>query len=106
MWLLNTRTLELHEFLLEMILDGYAILSHVWNKKEDTWRDIVGLAGLPVDERWSRISQKTKNCCKFAAENGFEWESRVSPEGNVYYCETFKVHYSIFNTLIVDSHMP
>jgi hypothetical protein len=77
MWLLNTRSAELQWFELDEISGGsrkgYAILSHVWGRKEDTFQGVQSLATLPDHERWTKVSEKVKNCCKFVAAVEFEW---------------------------------
>ena len=74
MWLVNTSDAEIRSFHFEQIhSEGYAILSHVWDDKEDTFQELHGLSRLPVKDRWSQMSSKTRNCCTYAASLGFQW---------------------------------
>jgi hypothetical protein len=72
MWLLNTSSAKLRWF---NSSNDYAILSHVWSEHEDTFERVSSLAQQPigVKKRWSRVSPKVRNCCKFAKRLGFEW---------------------------------
>ena len=77
MWLLNTHTAELHYFVSpETIPGGYAILSHVWSSKEDTFQDLQSIrnrcqinGGNPRDF----VSHKVREFCKLAEAHGFEY---------------------------------
>jgi len=67
MRLINTSTLEIHEFPGDSDKD-YAILSHTWDKEECTFQDM---------STWSvklkRGFAKIEFCCKQAAQDGLEW---------------------------------
>jgi len=67
MRLLNTSTLELHEFIGNDIPD-YAILSHRWEKEEVTLQDLKPGRGAQM-AGYSKIL----NCCKQAASEGWEY---------------------------------
>lgn len=67
MRLLNTSTLELHEFIGSDIPD-YAILSHRWENEELTLQDLHSDNG-PHMAGYSKVT----NCCKQAASEGWEY---------------------------------
>ncbi|KAI0325309.1 HET-domain-containing protein [Cubamyces sp. BRFM 1775] len=77
MYLLNTKTAELHYF----IHSGevrYAILSHVWQdvRNELSFRDVKNVSAecaLTGENPRSRVSAKIRNCCIFAERAGYEW---------------------------------
>ena len=75
MWLLSAACAELHSFVSpEAVPDGYAILSHVWQEgKEQTLQDISDPSVKDPYNPWNHISQKIRDCCAFAASEGFEW---------------------------------
>ena len=65
MWLISTKDATLSDFSHDEILrkGGYAILSHVWGRKEDedTFQEVQGLAKVPdVYTRWTRVSVKVR----------------------------------------------
>lgn len=65
MWLINTKTLELHNFLDAENAPKYAILSHCWGEEEMTHKDLRkkrNLAGAGY--------MKIKRCCEYAREFG------------------------------------
>ncbi|MCJ1278410.1 hypothetical protein MMC21_006226 [Puttea exsequens] len=67
MRLLNTSTLQLHEFIGDKVPD-YAILSHTWGDEEVLFQDLPkmesrGLAGFP----------KISGCCSLAASEGWQY---------------------------------
>jgi hypothetical protein len=66
MRLLNTRTLELHEF--HSDIPRYAILSHTWEDGEVTFEEI----GNPDAQRKAGY-QKIKRCCVQAASDDFQF---------------------------------
>jgi hypothetical protein len=70
MWLLNTNTAELQWF---ADPNHYAILSHVWDESEETFQHVRGLTKYRVKERWSHVSPKVANCCKYVKDLGFHW---------------------------------
>ncbi len=91
MWLLSTDRAELHRFYNpEDVPGGYAILSHVWDKDEQSFRDIQELRILcsnsasdlasrnalgPVMSTNPRdhTSAKIRDSCIIAEEEGYEW---------------------------------
>ena len=51
-------------------------MSHVWGRpeEEDTFVHVRGLSGAPIEERWSKLSPKVRDCCTYTAGRlGFEW---------------------------------
>ncbi|KAJ8481684.1 hypothetical protein ONZ51_g5844 [Trametes cubensis] len=77
MYLLNTRTAELHYFINSSEV-RYAILSHVWQdvRNELSFRDVKNVSAecaLTGDNPRSRVSAKIRNCCIFAERAGYEW---------------------------------
>ena len=83
MWLLNTATAELHEFLTPADVDndgGYAILSHVWNKppqpKEQSFKDVQKIVKRCKAEGTNprdHVSKKIRRCCQIAQAYGYKW---------------------------------
>ena len=73
MRLLNTKTAVLHQFNNSADIPPYAILSHVWQKEEQTLQDISDPANQDPVHPWAHISYKIRDCCAFAAREGFEW---------------------------------
>ena len=67
MRLLNTDTIELHEFF-ERDIPKYAILSHRWEKEEVTFKDVTKQRN-PQAAGWDKI----RRCCSFVREIGYEW---------------------------------
>jgi hypothetical protein len=74
MRLLNTRTFKLEEFPDYVAAMPYAILSHVWGKHEQTYRDVLALIKrfVPRALRRSVLSSKIINCCRLALSWGYE----------------------------------
>ena len=77
MWLLSTDRAELHFFNSpEQIPGGYAILSHVWDRSEQSFQELRAL-----QERWlskaikprDHASEKVRRCCELAESHGFRW---------------------------------
>jgi hypothetical protein len=66
MWLLNTRTLQLHPFVTE--IPDYVILSHTWGEREVSFDDI----GKPHAKSMTGYT-KIFHCCDRAQRDGFEW---------------------------------
>lgn len=66
MRLLNSETLELHEF--SEPVPEYAILSHTWGKFEVTLQDIES-GTKRHDEGFIKI----RNCCAQVQEDGYDW---------------------------------
>ena len=77
MWLLHTKTFRLKYFIDPAIVEeGYAILSHVWDKGEQSFQDIQDIHrpydGKCRDPR-ELICAKTRDFCRVCAERGYEW---------------------------------
>ncbi|KAF4636394.1 hypothetical protein G7Y89_g1702 [Cudoniella acicularis] len=68
MHLLNTSTLDLHEFFGDDI-PPYAILSHRWKTEEISFQDLQTGLGLEIKEGFSKI----KGCCAQAVLDGWEY---------------------------------
>ena len=83
MWLLETATAKLHEFLRpeDVYRDGgYAILSHVWNKhpepKEQSFKEVQKIVKRCVAEGTNprdHVSDKIRRCCEIAEADGYKW---------------------------------
>lgn len=67
MRLLNTTTLELHEFF-EPNIPPYTILSHRWESAEVTFQDLTGGKAEGM-KGYSKLT----GCCKQALKDGFEY---------------------------------
>lgn len=77
MWLLDTSTAQLHEFIgPERVPGGYAILSHVWERQEQTFNDLRALqtscAKLGLNPR-DHASPKVRQFCELAEKHGHKW---------------------------------
>lgn len=66
MRLLNVSTFQLSSFLND--IPDYAILSHTWAGEEVSYQQLVDGSGR-TKKGWNKIER----CCKYAAENGFDW---------------------------------
>lgn len=78
MWLLSTDRAELHFFptVEKAQLEVYAILSHVWDKTEQSFQDTQALCTrCAADGTNPRdfASAKVRDSCKLAQENGYKW---------------------------------
>ena len=79
MWLLSTDRAELKYFpsVEKAALEGYAILSHVWDETEQTFQETQALrdecAALPGCNPRDRSSLKVRKCCELAESHGFKW---------------------------------
>lgn len=70
MWLLNTTTLKLHNYVDERYCPYYVILSHTWGEAEVSFQDIQ----QPTSEILSREGYtKITKCCEWAKSDGFEY---------------------------------
>jgi hypothetical protein len=71
MWLLDTSTLELNEFIGGNI-PPYTILSHTWGSAEEeiSFRDLRKDRGAA---QWRAGYNKVKNCCSKAAQDGYQY---------------------------------
>jgi hypothetical protein len=67
MWLLDTTTLELHNFLTD--IPDYVILSHTWGPEEVSFDDIR----KPEVRRKLQGFDKVVRCCQQALDDRFEW---------------------------------
>jgi hypothetical protein len=74
MWLLNTASFELHEFIGDEC-PKYAILSHRWGEEEVSFDDIVAYRhGIPESETIpKRGFSKIHGCCTQAAKDKLKW---------------------------------
>ena len=66
MRLLNTSTLQFHEYF-EPIIPDYAILSHRWEAEELTYQEVLHHQNVHK-AGWNKVKQ----CCSFAASRGFD----------------------------------
>ncbi|GAW25692.1 putative het domain-containing protein [Rosellinia necatrix] len=71
MWLLNTCTWEMRDFISHKQAPPYAVLSHTWGNEEVSFREwqYEPLKDIGKKEGFKKIS----SCCRQAAEDGFEW---------------------------------
>ena len=82
MWLLSTDRAELHHFAgPEDVEDGFATLSHVWNKgphdePEQSFQDVQRVhercAGTHANPR-DFMCAKIRRCCELAQRHGYRW---------------------------------
>ena len=82
MRLLNTLTFDFQEFDHRgEQMPPYAILSHVWSQREQTYAEIKEIASSKNQRRWWKrgndreqgISQKLVEFCKVSASLGYDW---------------------------------
>ena len=78
MWLLSTDRAELKYFnTVDDVEDGYAILSHVWQEKEQTFQEVKALTSAPAtssdDTPRLRTHPKIRNFCMLAEKHGYSW---------------------------------
>ncbi|KAI0645333.1 heterokaryon incompatibility protein-domain-containing protein [Trametes meyenii] len=82
MYLLNTETFELHRFDDKQQLPPYAILSHVWGDREQTFQDTPvvkdsqsrrGPFQRASDLALRRPSKKIRGACTRARQDGWSW---------------------------------
>ena len=66
MWLLDTEHITLRYF--HSPPSRYAILSHVWERYEQTFQDVQGFKNPHKD-----ACPKLQGCCRLARLQGFEW---------------------------------
>jgi Heterokaryon incompatibility protein (HET) len=71
MRLLNTATLNLHEFIGDKI-PPYAILSHTWGEEEVSLQEMQSGEATGIDVQKAGY-QKIKKCCKTGAADGYEY---------------------------------
>ncbi len=78
MWLLSTDRGELHWFpsLEKARLEGYAILSHIWDENEQTFQETQALSKTCsrffLNPLWFS-SPKVREACKLAQRCGYKW---------------------------------
>ena len=77
MWLLDTQTLKPRYFINpEAVEEGYLILSHLWDAKEQTFQDLQLIhhrcSSTGEDPR-ALVSSKIRGCCEVAARHGYKW---------------------------------
>ena len=77
MWLLSTDRAELHYFHTpESVSGGYAILSHVWEGQEQTFKEAQDLRAQCTrtgQNPRDLASPKVRACCTLAARHGYKW---------------------------------
>ncbi|PIL27090.1 hypothetical protein GSI_10230 [Ganoderma sinense ZZ0214-1] len=77
MWLLNTARAELKFFPTpESVPEGYAILSHVWDKKEQTFQEVQALRIRCAEDGTNPrdfVHDKVREFCILAERGGHEW---------------------------------
>ncbi|RPD57988.1 HET-domain-containing protein [Lentinus tigrinus ALCF2SS1-7] len=77
MWLLSTDRAELHHFISpDAVEEGYAILSHVWDPQEQSFKDIRKLqkrCALTGQNPRDLASEKVKRCCEVAEQYNYKW---------------------------------
>lgn len=77
MWLLSTNRAELHYFNKpEDVPGGYAILSHVWQGEEQSFKELQTLrsnCSSPEDIPRSMAHPKVHSCCILAERHGYHW---------------------------------
>ncbi|KAI0663752.1 heterokaryon incompatibility protein-domain-containing protein [Cubamyces menziesii] len=77
MWLLSTDHLALRSFTnpAAELPEGYAILSHVWQEREQTFQDVQSLQsdGVAISYDDPRICPKLRECARIAKAHGFAW---------------------------------
>ncbi|KAI0812046.1 heterokaryon incompatibility protein-domain-containing protein [Xylaria sp. FL0064] len=71
MWLLNTFTWEMKEFISNKQAPPYAILSHTWGDEEVSFRDWQYEPTKDIGEKAGFT--KIKYCCDQAVSDGLEW---------------------------------
>jgi hypothetical protein len=71
MWLLDTKTIKVKQFIDERKVPFYAILSHTWGDDEISFQDIQNQP-LPLSIKEKAGYKKIESCCAKAAEDGFE----------------------------------
>ena len=77
MWLLSTDRAELHFFPNAVdVPGGYAILSHTWEAREQTYQDV-----RTIEERCKAtgesplgyVCEKIRKCCEISQHDGYRW---------------------------------
>ncbi|RPD78549.1 HET-domain-containing protein [Lentinus tigrinus ALCF2SS1-7] len=82
MWVLSTNRAELHFFPSpEEVPDGYAALSHVWNKPgdgppEQSFQDLRKIQDSCSNDGTNPrdfVGEKIRRCCELAEKHGYKW---------------------------------
>ena len=79
MWLLSTTRADLKFFDNPSSVDeygGYAILSHTWGHKEDSFQDVkaaIARCRTTGENPRDFVSDKIRNCCIEAERDGYTW---------------------------------
>ncbi|KAI0702589.1 heterokaryon incompatibility protein-domain-containing protein [Earliella scabrosa] len=77
MWLMDTHTLKLNYFTSpEAVEEGYAILSHVWDKHEQSFQDlqeVLAWCERSGDDARDFVTKKTRRFCELAELHGYKW---------------------------------
>ncbi|TFK82484.1 HET-domain-containing protein [Polyporus arcularius HHB13444] len=77
MWLLSTDRAELYSFgSPENVPGGYAILSHVWDKEEQSYQDVRRIQESCAKHGTNPrefVCEKIRRCCELAERHGFAW---------------------------------
>ena len=78
MWLLSTDRAELHNFADHLAVPdgGYAILSHTWTDREQTFQDVQAIRArcrlIGANPR-KYVSEKIRRSCMLAESYGYKW---------------------------------
>ncbi len=77
MWLLSTDRAELHYFARNFdATGGYAILSHTWDRKEQTFQEVQAIAEQCSHDGTNPrdfVHAKIRECCLLAEKHGYRW---------------------------------
>ncbi|RPD58001.1 HET-domain-containing protein [Lentinus tigrinus ALCF2SS1-7] len=77
MWVLSTNRAELHFFAdPEDIKDGFAALSHVWDKEEQSFQDVRQIQDACAKDGTNPrdvVCEKIRQCCELAESHGYKW---------------------------------
>ena len=77
MWVLSVDRAELHFFPTpEQVPDGYAALSHVWDKEEQSFQDVRKIQETCATNGTNPrdvVCAKIRRCCRLAESHGYKW---------------------------------
>ncbi|RDX49672.1 HET-domain-containing protein [Lentinus brumalis] len=76
MWLLSTDRAELHFFTAPEDVGRYAILSHVWDRAEQSFKELRKLekrCAATGDVPRNLVGDKIRRCCELAEQHGYKW---------------------------------
>ncbi|RPD58014.1 HET-domain-containing protein [Lentinus tigrinus ALCF2SS1-7] len=77
MWVLSTDRAELQYFRTpEEIRDGFAALSHVWDKEEQSFQDVRRIQEACAKDGSNprdSVCEKIRRCCELAESHGYKW---------------------------------